>query len=259
MRPPIGRNLDGIEIRSAAMLEPEFPASRSTFPSPSTSIAAMPSGYLNAVLPAAPASPEKMLDKRPVGGVSRIGGNFGKENLFRALIPEGELRFAMSRGSRRKPDRGAGWLRPFLYDVPFPGNRRIEVRDKDSPTTKLHCSANRRRRRGRDLHHHRYHKLHRRFDSEEIRLDDDAAPTGAGVTIPDQRRRILRKLRTKSLVSSLSKSATAAPVCSVDGPGIGRSPVEFERCCQRGSAAKAPTARSSAMEQANEFMEKRVK
>ena len=46
-----------------------------------------------------------------------------------------------------------------------------------------------------------------------------------------------RKANTKPLVPSLPRSATMAPVCSDEGPGTGKSPVELERCCQCKSAA----------------------
>src|SRR5215471_8438620 len=52
----------------------------------------------------------------------------------------------------------------------------------------------------------------------------------------------LRKLTTKSYVPSLSRSATRAPVCSVEVPGTGRSPVELERwfhCKSRAQHTKA--------------------
>jgi hypothetical protein len=74
--------------------------------------------------------------------------------------------------------------------------------DKDFPTTTLRCFANRRRRRGRGPHHHRYQKQRRCFDSKEIRLNHDAAPPGAGVAIPDQRRRDFAEAENK-IISSI--------------------------------------------------------
>src|SRR3989442_4025660 len=48
-----------------------------------------------------------------------------------------------------------------------------------------------------------------------------------------------RKLKTKSFVPSLSRSATSAPVCWVDGPGSGNAPLVVLRCLHCGSAPRA--------------------
>jgi len=47
-----------------------------------------------------------------------------------------------------------------------------------------------------------------------------------------------RKLRTKSLIPSLSRSAMRLPVCCFDSPGIGKSPFLLERSVHWISAAK---------------------
>jgi hypothetical protein len=127
------------------------------------------------------------LDQRPVGGIARVGRNFGEENLLSALVPKCELRFASSEKIAEDLIVVLGST-TFFYCVAFLGNCGIEFWIRTFPPPdfialpitaegEVEIAVAINVKNGSAC-----------FDCEKVGFNDQAGPSCGARPIPDERR-----------------------------------------------------------------------